>query len=389
MKAKLKKSVSASICVAALSVASFLPQASAQEAAPAAPADAPEAAPAAPTLTPGKEVPALEGITWLQGEEVKALNEKGKVYIIECWATWCGPCVAIIPHVNELHKKYAEKGLVVIGMNVFEDGVDIAKDFLKKQGEAMSYRVAYSGGREGTFSKTWLEAAGVDSIPRALVIIDGKLVLNTHPSALDDAMVEQLLSGKFDPVAFEAEKAAKEKEEQELRTKVMPLLQAKDWDGVLEIAKTLKNDNPIKVQLLLTAISGKGDWKALTEIRSEIAKDTYKGVKVSNVDEVAALNMEKTEGSAAFATAALKDLKAPAEDAEPMEKIHYGLVKSRLLFLSDKADDAKASIAEVKAIAAKIEDPRMKPMFDKVLNGAEAALKDGKFPTIQELVQGQ
>lgn len=387
MKKELKKSISASLCLASIALTSISTQVIAQEAAPAAPAEAP--AQAGPTLTVGSAVPALEGITWLQGEEVKALNEKGKVYILECWATWCGPCVSIIPHVNDLHKKYADKGLVIIGMNVFEDGVDKAKDFLKKQGEGMSYRVAYSGGREGAFGKTWLQAAGVDSIPRALVVIDGKLILNTHPSALNDEMIEKLLSGKFDAATYEKEQAAKQKEAEELRAKVGPLFQAQKWDEIITFANTLKNDNPAKVQLLLTAVSRKADWKALATLRDEVSKETYKGVKVTEIDEMAALSMAKGDDSAAFATKALADLAAPAKDAEAMEVMHATVIKARLQFLAGKTDDSIATLAEAKKLVATIDNEQAKPVLEKILNAADAALKEGNFPPIYELAKGQ
>src|SRR5688572_27902511 len=65
----------------------------------------------------------------IQGEVPKAW-EPGKVYILECWATWCGPCIDAIPHVDGLYDKYKDKGLRVIGVNVFEDGTDKVAEFV-------------------------------------------------------------------------------------------------------------------------------------------------------------------------------------------------------------------------------------------------------------------
>src|SRR5215813_3515388 len=79
---------------------------------------APGARAAEVTLKPGDPAPALHLSKWLKGEEVKEF-EKGKVYVIECWATWCGPCIAAMPHVTELQRKYADQGVVVIGVNVW------------------------------------------------------------------------------------------------------------------------------------------------------------------------------------------------------------------------------------------------------------------------------
>lgn len=147
------------------------------------------------TLNPGDEVQlaALTAATWVQGEGPKAF-EPGKVYVFECWATWCGPCIAAIPHVNDLYRKYHAKGLCVFGMNVLEDGEDKVVKFVKAKGDGMSYPVAYTG-KGSAFETSWLKAAGVRGIPHAFVVKDGKLVFGTHPMQLTEERIEALLAG--------------------------------------------------------------------------------------------------------------------------------------------------------------------------------------------------
>ena len=146
----------------------------------------------------GSDAPSLDSLTWVQGDEVKSFNEKGKVYIVECWASWCGPCIAVIPHMNDLHKKYAEKGLVIIGVNVLEEGLENTKAFVAAQGEGMSYRVAYSGVQGNKFELDWLEASQAQGIPQAFVVKDGKIIYKGHPGGLNEQGIEEMLSEDFD-----------------------------------------------------------------------------------------------------------------------------------------------------------------------------------------------
>ena len=147
-------------------------------------------------LKVGDPAPATRPATMLQGEAVKDFK-KGEVYVFECWASWCGPCIAAIPHLNELHKQMGKKGVVITGVNVWESERDAAsaqraKDFLKAQGSKMSYRVALGG---KAFIKDWLEAAEVNGIPHAFVVADGKIAWTGHPAQLTAEMLGDILTG--------------------------------------------------------------------------------------------------------------------------------------------------------------------------------------------------
>ena len=124
------------------------------------------------TLKVGDPAPKLQTGKWVQGDAVKDF-EKGKAYVVEFWATWCGPCRVSIPHLNETYTKYKDKGLVVIGQDCWEKDDDLVAPFIEKMGEKMTYRVALddkSHDEKGQMAKTWMEAAGQNGIPSAFLV---------------------------------------------------------------------------------------------------------------------------------------------------------------------------------------------------------------------------
>lgn len=81
----------------------------------------------------GKPMPPIDVTGWANGQ-VKHEDMKGKVVIVDFYATWCGPCMAAIPHNNELLKKYQDKGLVIVGVCTSKNGQEKMDETVKNKG---------------------------------------------------------------------------------------------------------------------------------------------------------------------------------------------------------------------------------------------------------------
>jgi thiol-disulfide isomerase/thioredoxin len=173
---------------------------------PAAPA-APAAQPApvekpAPTLKVGDAAPEFKVEKFIKGDEFSGF-EKGKVYVVEFWATWCGPCIMSMPHISELQREYKDKGVTIVGVNIWEDkNFDDAtlkkvEEFVQKKGDGMDYTVAYDGGSKH-MDTTWMKAAGRNGIPSAFLVDQtGTIAWMGHPMSLD-MVLDEVITGKWD-----------------------------------------------------------------------------------------------------------------------------------------------------------------------------------------------
>lgn len=109
----------------------------------------------------------------INGKDVKFADHKGKVILLDFWATWCGPCKFEIPAFVELHNKYRDQGLVVLGLSV-DDPVEKLKPFATQY--KMNYPVLVGLGRDevqDAYGPIW-------GIPTTVLIGRNGLVCKRH-----------------------------------------------------------------------------------------------------------------------------------------------------------------------------------------------------------------
>lgn len=204
----------------------------------------------APMLKAGDLAPALSVEKWVKGDPVTGF-EKGRIYVIEFWATWCGPCIQAIPHLTSLQKQYTGK-VQFIGVTG-SDALPAVESFVTQQGKKMEYTVAFDGDR--SMGEAWMKPAGRNGIPCSFVVDrDGTIAWIGHPRAGLDAVLEMVVAGKFDAAAW----AKIESAAAGLRKQAFEAGQSDDFDAAAKMLDELAALDPS-----FAADAGMMKWRML------------------------------------------------------------------------------------------------------------------------------
>ncbi len=246
-----------------------------------------------PALVVGSKAPALSIEKWIKGQPVPAF-EKGKVYMVEFWATWCPPCIASMPHISELQKKFAAQGLTVIGVSALDkrgNTLEKAEKMVADKGDGMGYTVAWD--KDRSTNEAYMEAAEQGGIPCSfLVDQNGMIAYIGHPMQIEKTL-ESVMANKHDIKAL----AAGYKKDIEIEAQSKPIMgamdaagQKKDWDGVLaQMDKLIALDGEkfggyVAGKFQVTAFQMKDSAKAYTD-----AKAWYAAAKDPSLDALNAI----------------------------------------------------------------------------------------------------
>ncbi len=287
-------------------------------------------------LTIGSPAPSIDVEHWVSNGQGKFQPvkkfEAGKVYVVEFWATWCGPCISSMPHLAETQNKYADKGVQIISIS--DEDLETVEGFLKKpvrgakpvgdDGMPPTYAELTSAyclttDPDGSVQEDYMRAAGQNGIPTCFIVgKDAHVEWIGHPMAMDEPL-EQIVSGSWDRAAFMAE-FKKEQERGLMMSKISSKMRRGDTAGALEVIAEAKLAAEGDVGLL--AMLGQMEFQVKASSAMSMIQQGKQAEGLAELDEVAKL-------------------------ATPAQKLQITSLRFRILVEIKSWDDAARTLADL------------------------------------------
>ncbi len=206
----------------------------------------------------------LDIATWVKGDPV-TIAPGETTYVVEFWATWCGPCRKSIPHLTNLQKQYRDKNVVFVGVSK-EDAATV-KPFVDQMGDKMDYTVAVDDA--GKTSAAYMGRYGQNGIPTAFIVNKkGQVAWLGHPMAGLDVALDDILAGTYDIAAAQREMelmAVREK----LFSEFMGYCQRGDSEKANALAEKMLKEHSASADLM-NAVG----WTLLTHTNKDVRNPT-------------------------------------------------------------------------------------------------------------------
>lgn len=288
-------------------------------------------------LTVGDRAPEIQYSRWLKGTPFKP-DQKDMVYVYEFWATWCGPCIAAMPHLSDLARKYKGKAQVV-GVNVwektkeqpYESAIPAVERFVNASGTRMDYNVIMDNNAQH-MGNNWLLAAGQKGIPATIVIKNGVIQWIGHPIKLDGPL-DSLVNGTFDLETFKKVYAkrqeASSKQNEQMDRIFKAVKDAADAGNFEQLAKSIE-DGAKEIPYLKGALQSRMFEALLTKKSAQeaftYADEMLKGVPGFKSSLAMMVLDQKNLDKASYAKA-IEWLRGPNTNSMILDKIADGYVK--------------------------------------------------------------
>ncbi len=315
---------------------------------------------ASATLTVGSKAPPLVVDAWVKGEPVKEL-QPGTSYVVEFWATWCGPCIQGMPHLTSLQKEFPSVQFISVASS--ERGekdkqLDKLKTFVTGKGEVIGYRVAYDSNRE--MGKSWMDAADQNGIPCAFIVgKDGLIQWIGHPMEMDKPLAA-VAAGTWDLSKAKAEAAAQaqRKEASIQLSKLMRSSQKSgDYSALLAKLNEVIMSDPKNIQMLMTKFNvcagpAKQPQEAIAVGKQLLSMDLG-AMEFNQLAWVSATEMPEKSRDLDFSLAAAQKAAALSKSTDP------AILDTLARVYWDRGDKAKALTTQQQAVDVGMKDGDM------------------------------